>query len=512
MEMNALIKKMRDPGFFPHDVCDPIRIVQTHISFVILTGPYAYKIKKPVNLGFLDFTTLEKRRHYCDEELRLNRIFTPELYLDVVRIYEKEGNFALHSLGNESNVVEYAVRMRQFEESNLLLNVFDRGELDAPMAERLGKRIAEIHNTAPEVPQNESYGSAKSMEESIQLNFDTILPLAGNVVPAKMLENLHAAMGSFIEKNHWLFDLRIKEERIRECHGDLHLRNICQYNGRIEVFDRIEFNNAFKNIDVMYDLAFLLMDIRYRGKSRIASRILNAYLESTGDYGGAILLPFYQSVRALIRGEVNLLVSADEEVSAHAREEAKDSGLRHLEHAFAFSRTNPGKIIATSGVSGSGKTTVAKFLIDHVDAIHIRSDVIRKHLAGIDLSTHSAEIYSEEHTNTTYAKLIEFGVLLAAHGFTVILDAKFDRRNFRQKLIEKANTFELPVTFVYCTASVDTLKNRLAQRSDDISDATEALTDHQIAEFEPFEPEEKKYIVSIDMENAASLEPLLNEL
>lgn len=510
--MNALIDQMREPEFYAHEVDAPIEVVQTHISFVVLTGPYAYKIKKPVDLGFLDFTTLEKRHHYCLEELRLNQAFAPDLYLEVVSIYERDGRYTLHRSGEDCKVVEYAVRMRQFAESDLLINVFDRGEIDLDFAGRLGARIAAVHEAAPVVRPAGSFGSAEAMAESVRQNFETIRPFAGPIVPQQLFEDLRTFLDTFIEENRRLFERRLEEGRIRECHGDLHLRNICLHEGRIELFDRIEFNDAFKNIDVMYDLAFLLMDIRYRGGRGIANRLLNAYLETTGDYSGALMLPFYQSVRALIRGEVALLLSADQDVDAPRREQAGKDGLRHLEHALEFTHATQGRLIVTCGLSGSGKSTFARTLSQRIDAIHIRSDAVRKHLAGVDLSEHGEAIYSEAYSTATYSKLIERGILLAERGFSVILDAKFDRRELRRKLVEKATSFDLPVRFVHCHAPLDVLKKRLTRRFADVSDATEDLIDSQAMHFESFEGEEKETLISLDTQDEDATERVINEV
>ena len=503
---------MREPAFYPHDVNTPIEVVQTHISFVLLTGPYAYKIKKPVDLGFLDFTSLEKRHHYCDEELRLNKAFAPDLYLEVLPIYECNGSYTLHRSVDDCRIAEYAVRMRQFADSDLLINVFERGEFDLDLAGRLGERIADVHETAPMVSPPGSYGSAEAMSESVRQDLETIQPFAGSVVPQELFEGLRTFIDTFIEEHGRLFDLRIKEGRIRECHGDLHLRNICLHGGRIELFDRIEFNDAFKNIDVMYDFAFLLMDIQYRGGRRPANRLLNAYLESTGDYGGALLLRFYQCARALIRGMVALVLSVDEDVDAKRREQARKDGVRLLEHALEYSRATQGQLVVTCGLSGAGKSTFARILAERMDAIHIRSDAVRKHLAGVDLVEHGEAIYSAAHTLATYEKMIKLGILLAKSGFAVILDAKFDRSDIRLMLLGKAKTAGLPLRFVHCLAPLDVLKTRLAERVADISDATQHLVDSQAKQFESFGEEEDEITIPLNTQDEGAMEAVLNEL
>ena len=503
---------MRDAGFYAHDVKLPIEVVQTHISFVVLTGSYAYKIKKPVNLGFLDFTTLDKRHLNCTEELRLNQAFSPELYLEVVPIYELNGHYMLNPTCEECTVFEYAVRMRQFDESQLLLNVFERSELDLDFAEGLGERIALIHKNAPIVNPSNYYGSADAMAESVRLNFEPIQSFSGNTIPKTLFDGLGAYMNMFIDKNRQLFDRRINEGRIRECHGDLHLSNICIYKGCIELFDRIEFNKEFRNIDAMYDLAFLLMDIRYRGRSDLAIRILNTYLEVTGDYRGALLLPFYQSMRALIRAEVALLLSADEDVDISHREEAKKNGVLYFEHALEYTQTLGGRLFVTCGLSGAGKSTVARCLAEGIDAVHIRSDAVRKHLAGVDLIERSKSIYTKAHTTATYTELIQLGISLARQGSTVILDATFDRREFRQTLIEKAESCDIHVQFIYCHAPLEVLKTRLSLREGDVSDATEKLIDYQAQQFEDFEKDEEQGRIFLDTQDENALKTLMDKL
>lgn len=503
---------MRTPGFYPHEVDEPVQVIQTHISYIILTGPYAYKIKKPVCLSFLDFSTLESRRHFCNEELRLNQAFAPDLYIDVVPIYEQDGQYSLNPVGANSVISEYGVRMHQFDDSDLLITIFDRGDLNVSLAAQLGARIAEIHRAAPVTSCDGLYGSAGALAESVRLNIETILPFAGTIVPETLLDDLRAAMDSFVEKHERLFDLRIQERRVRECHGDLHLRNICIHDGHLELFDRIEFNELFKNIDVIYDLAFLLMDLRYRGRNDLANRVLNTYLEASGDYAGAQLLPFYQSVRALIRGGVTLMESTAAPMTPERRDRIVQDGVRYLEHAMEYFALPKGCLLATCGLSGSGKSTVALSLLDRCDVIHIRSDAIRKHLAGVDLADHSADIYGESLTRATYDTMIDLGIVLTSHSYTVILDAKFDRRAVRQSLIEQAESLGLPLRFIHCHAPLDVLKKRLAQRRGDISDATERLTEIQSQEFEYFEGAETALFISLDTEDTELVEAVLDEL
>lgn len=478
------IDAFRDGALYAHATAEAIRVVQTHISYVVLTGEIAYKLKKAVNLGFLDFSTLDRRRHFCDEELRLNRTFAPELYLEVVAVFWDGERVSLEP-SPTSEVVDYAVKMRQFDDRDLLLRRFEDGELDAALMRRLGRKVAEVHRGTPSM-RGDDFGTHQSMVESVDVIKETVQPFVGREVSAPLWESLTGYLGSFLEHHAWLFDMRVKEGWIRECHGDLHLRNICIFEGEIELFDRIEFNDAFKNIDVMYDFAFLLMDLRYRGRGDLANAALNAYAEETGDYSGVILLPFYECVRALIRGEVALLLSADDSAGTSTRETARDDAARYFEYAQGYATRGAGGIIVVCGVSGTGKSTFARALTERGDFIHIRSDAIRKHVAGIPLGETDESLYTEAHTMKTYGHLIELGVLLSERGNRVILDAQFARRGDRAKLLEKARAFDVPVRFVECDAPENVVRQRLDAREGDVSDATAELVPMQRDAFEPF--------------------------
>lgn len=508
--ISSLIEQMQHPAFFPHSVESPIRVVQTHISFVVLTGPYAYKLKKEVDLGFLDFSSLAKRHFYCMEELRLNSLFAPDLYVDVVSIFERQGQYTFEA--GDSEPVEYAVRMHQFDESELLIHVLERGELTIDLATQLGERIAGIHKRTPVISPANTYGSADTMRESIRLNFATIEPFVGCVFPVEQRDRLNAFCLEVVEANAALLSRRIEQGFIRECHGDLHLRNICIHQHVIELFDRIEFNDAFKNIDTLYDLSFLLMDLRYRGHPELATRVMNVYLEVTGDYDGVVLLPLYECVRAIIRGEVSLLLSADDEADATVRAHAESEGVRHLDHAEEYTRKQKGSIVATCGLSGSGKSTFAGALALRSGAIHIRSDALRKHLSGVGLHARGADIYSSEHTVATYSRLIDLGVALSVAGHHVILDATFEQAQYRGLLIDRAKSANVVLHFAHCAAPIDIIRKRLAERTLDVSDATVELTDRQIEEFETFSEDEAALRIEVDTTREDAVNAVLNML
>lgn len=510
--MSTLIEQMQTPSFYPHETRPPIRLIQTHVSYVLLTGLYAYKVKKPVNLGFLDYSTIEKRKHFCEEELRLNKQFSPDIYLDVAPIFAKAGAYSLHRPAYGAQPVEYAVRMRQFDDDELLLKVFERGEFDEALARRLGCRLAELHAKAGTDEVIARYGAPERVGETAFENFEALRPCLGECFDRRHFDELRTFTNDFLRDNRRLLEKRAASGKIRECHGDLHLNNVCLHEGRIELFDRIEFNDAFKNIDVMYDLAFLLMDLRYRGRVDLANIVMNTYLEWSGDYTGALLLPLYLSMRALIRAKVAALAVRDPGIPADQRARAAESAIRHFEHAYSYTRSGKGRIVLMSGLSGSGKSTVARELAKRLDGIHVRSDAVRKHLAGVALDEHGEAIYSEAFTRATYDTLTELGVLLASKGATVILDAKFDRRRARAKVFEKAAGFEVPIAIVFCRAELHTLKQRLSRRIEDVSDAVASMVDAQADAFEGFDADESQRVIEVDTDRECSVDDLLARL
>ena len=311
----SLIQQMLQPDFYPHPVQEPIQLLQTHISYVFLTGEYAYKVKKPTNFGFLDFTSLEKRRHFCHEELRLNRRLSPDLYLAVLPIVESTGEYQFGTEGAVQTVSEYALKMRQFPQDMLLSQLFQDGKLTPKIVQQLAMQVATFHASAVTSSEVTAYGSVASVQQVDSNNHAISTPFIGTSQTQQQQDETHAFTTPFFEQHADWFEQRQVEGKIRECHGDLHLNNVCLYQDNIQIFDCIEFNQEFRNIDVIYDVAFMVMDLQFRGRVDLANLFLNTYLEQTGDYQGAALLPLYLSMRAYIRGNVNSLALNDPAIS-----------------------------------------------------------------------------------------------------------------------------------------------------------------------------------------------------
>ncbi|MDJ0536043.1 MAG: AAA family ATPase [Xenococcaceae cyanobacterium MO_207.B15] len=499
MEISALISQMQQSEFYPHPVADNIELVQTHVSYVLLTGDYAYKLKKSVNFGFLDYSTLEKRKHFLDAEISLNSAIAAELYLEVLPITQEGEKFILNGSGEP---VAYTLKMRQFPQENLFINLFDAGKLSIQKMEELGKIVAEFHKNAVTNEYISSFGKVEKIRQAFDENYAQTQGYIGRAQTQEQLTATQAYTDNFFAEREDLFNSRINNNKIKECHGDLHLKNICLWQDKIQLFDRIEFNEPFRFVDVIYDVAFAMMDLEAKGKQDFANAFLNTYLEETGDWEGLPLLPLYLSRQAYVRAKVTSFLLDDPAIPETVKQEASQTATNYYKQAWEYTQRKSGKLMLMSGLSGSGKTTVAKTIARNTGAIHIRSDAVRKHIAGIALeATGSDTIYTPQMNQKTYERLLELGVMLVQEGFTVILDAKYDRIDYRHKVIDAIKLHNISLQIIHCTAPLEVLRDRLNQRSGDISDATADLLTTQQAKAEAFTPEEQVYVTTIDTSN-----------
>jgi uncharacterized protein len=478
--------------------------MQTHASIVLLTGEFAYKLKKPVNFGFLDYSTLAKRQHFCQEELRLNQRGAKELYLEVVAILVSRGfsnakQDDRYYLGEDGEIVEYAVKMLQFPQENLLSNMFESGQIADEDIEEMGRVVAEFHSRARTDEYISSFGKVDRIKASIDDNYRQTEKYIDRAQTLQQFTENKAYTDRFLSEHSQLFLDRIEGGFIRECHGDLHLRNICHWQNKILLFDCIEFNEPFRFVDTMYDVAFAVMDLEARGRKDLANRFLNTYAEQTGDWAGLQVLPMYLSRQAYVRAKVTSFLLDDVGISATERAAAAKTAGDYYRQAWEYTRSRQGRIIMMSGLSGAGKSTVGKQIARSLGGVQLRSDAVRKHLGGIPLlAKGDASLYTPEMTAQTYQQVLELGTKLAARGFTVILDAKYDRQSLRTAVVDAATTGEIPLQIVHCTAPESVLRDRLVQRTGDIADATVDLLASQQAGWEDFTPAERPYVMTVD--------------
>lgn len=507
MSDSNLVSQMQQRDFYPHAVED-IELMQTHASYVFLTGKYVYKVKKNVDFGFLDYSTLAKRKHCIETELRLNRQVAPELYLEVLPIGDCNGRL---SLNNSENIVEYALKMRQFPQENLFSNLLDAGKLTSDRLRELGKIVAQFHQNAETNDYISSFGRVEQIAAAFEENYRQSQKHIGVVQTKKQFDRTKAYTDTFFSERQDLFQDRITRRKIKECHGDLHLKNICLWNEKILLFDRIEFNEAFRFVDTMYDVAFTVMDLEAKSQPALANAFLNSYLEYTDDWQGLLLLPLYLSRQAYVRAKVNSFLLDDSQVDDVERKQARKAASDYYRQADRYTQHESGSLILMSGLSGSGKSTVARHIARHSGALQIRSDAVRKHLAGIAIDESGTDkIYTETMTAKTYSRLQELGIMLARAGYTVILDAKYDRASLRQAVIDRAKEYNIPLKIVHCTAPIEVLRDRLNQRQGDVSDATADFIADQQANAEAFTPAERAYVTDLDTSRTNWQEQLID--
>jgi uncharacterized protein len=505
-------RSLMDPAAYPHPVGE-IRHLATHISDVFLTGPFAYKIKKPVDLKFLDFSTLEKRRFYCEREVSLNRRLAPEIYLGVVPITRDGESFRVEGKGEP---VEYAVKMVQFGQEGLLDAMAEHGGLSVEPILMLAEQVARFHQSAERA---DAFGTPEAVGENVLRNFEQTAKFRGFVVSPERFKKLRDFSERFLTQNAFLFRQRIKSGAIRVCHGDLHLQNICFERGRLIVFDCIEFNDALNHIDVSNEIAFLMMDLDHRGLSGLGNRFLNAYLEKTQDYEGLRVLDFYLVYRACVRSKVACFLLDDPEIPKEEKAAATERASAYFELAERYLRDHRPGLILMAGVSGSGKSTVGTELAQGLGGVMIRSDAVRKSLAGRDLDVPASEeygsgIYSPEMTERTYDGLLKRAEAVIASGRWAILDATYARKRHRRSAGSWAEKRAVPFAILHCTAPVSVLEAHLAKRTaagTDISDADIEIMRRQLAAFEPLDPNEAENVVPVDTGKEWNAEEIVAE-
>jgi uncharacterized protein len=489
-----LIQQMMQPGFYPHPVQEPIALIQTHISYILLTGDYAYKVKKPLNFGFLNYSTLEQRHHFCQEELRLNQRGAAELYLEVLPVTQSGDRF---QLGSDGDPVEYLVKMQQFPQETLLTRLYERGELTESLLQNLAETIAQFHLQSPSNDYVRSFGEVAQVRQAFDENYEQTAQYIGGPQTQQQFDETQAYSDRFFAEQAELFAERRNNGWIRECHGDLHLGNICFWQNQFFLFDCIEFNEPFRFVDVMYDIAYIVMDLEMRQRPDLSALFLNAYVEQTGDWDGLQVLPIYVSRQTYVRAKITSFLLNDPAVSAADKAKAQDTAATYYRLAWQYAQPRQGQLFLMSGLSGSGKSTTARLLSSLTGAIHIRSDAVRKHLGGIPLNQRGgADLYTPEMTQKTYQRLLDLGIKLAKGGYTVVLDAKYDRQSLREAAIAQAQTHQIPLKIYHCDAPLDLLRDRLQHRTGDIADATADLLEHQF--LEPFSEQEQPYVMTID--------------
>lgn len=498
-QSDTLWEAMRTPAFYPHPVHN-IQVIHTHISTIFLTGEFAYKIKKPVNFGFLDFSRLTDRQHFCEEEVRLNRRFAPHLYLAVVPIVQLGGTYRLgfpDDSKQSGDIVEYAVKMRQFDPAQQLDRLLDAGLLPLEQMDAVARQLACFHQQAEPAPADSPLGSPANVLKPAQQNF---IQLRKHLHEPALLERL-SVLENWTQQEYSRLYLSLGQRQqtghIRACHGDLHLGNIALIDAEITFFDGIEFNDSLRWIDTASDCAFLLMDLEDRGKPAWARRLLNQWLAETGDYAALSVLNFYKVYRALVRAKVQALRLGQ------VQDAAEQADILHrcaayLTLAESYTQPHPPALFITRGLSGSGKSWGCRALVEQLGFIQLRSDVERKRLAGMQATERDHNgldqgIYSNGMSGQTYGRLAELAELALQHGYPVVVDATFLHADQRQRFQQLAIQHHAVFLILDFSATPDQLEANIRQRQqagNDASDADIAVLHKQLSLYKPLQDHE----------------------
>ncbi|MFT5658164.1 MAG: aminoglycoside phosphotransferase family enzyme/predicted kinase [Gammaproteobacteria bacterium] len=477
---DGLIGALQNPDLYDHPV-NGFSVIETHISWVLLTGNYVYKIKKPVDLGFVDFTTLAKRQYYCNEELRLNKRFAPEIYLELVSIH---GSPEQPSIGGHGEAIEYAVKMKQFLQQGLLSTLASEHKLRPCHIDHLANLVAKVHSEVdcvePEQGVDEDeIGSVKMISKWCRENFTTI----ENSLPKLLFPDNYRRIKTWSlapnKKRLANMKQRLAHGFIRECHGDLHLANIVLIDNQVQLFDCLEFNAELRWIDTMSDVAFVAMDLSVHGDTELAWRFINRYLDITGDFHGLAIFRYYFVYRAMVRAKVEALRITQKYPTATGDSEIAPASLPYLKLAHEWIGNYRPAIIVMHGLSGSGKSTVASQLVEQIGAIQIRSDLERKRIFGLEAEDDSSSeldqgIYNSDATQQTYHHLALLARQIVLAGFTVIVDASFLKLNHRNQFKQLALANQTAHLVISCEAPEDQLRERIVHRSATQNDPSEA--------------------------------------
>ncbi|MEF8847709.1 MAG: nucleoside monophosphate kinase [Candidatus Thermoplasmatota archaeon] len=503
------LSDLKKPEVYGDDV-DKVKVIQTHISYVFLTGEYAYKIKKPVDFGFLDFSTLEKRRKYCYEELKLNRRLCPEIYLDVVEIKRTSRDHL--RIKQKGQTVEYAVKMKQFPQEKIMKNLIDREKIDKKTIETICEILIDFYKSDETSSKIKKYGEVTVIKKNTDENFEQTKNMIGNLIKKDKYDYIKTTTNLFLDKRKNYFKKRIENNHIHDCHGDLHSGNIVVFNNQqICIFDCIEFNKRFRYSDLASDIGFLAMDLDYQNRPYLSSHLIYQYVKKSQDWGIKKILNFYKCYRGYVRGKVTGFKLDDKDIPKEEKKDIKKEAGKYFDLSYYYSNLlnidlclKKPVLFLVGGMTGTGKTTLAKKISVDYNAEKISSDIIRKKIVGVDkYERHHEEInkgiYTPNITDKTYHEMNKIALEKIKERKNVVLDATFknkEKRDKVRKLAEKEKIIFIPIE---CICPEETVKKWLKKRKKEktVTDGRLKVYQDQKNTFESFKKEEKP--VKLDM-------------
>ncbi len=523
----GLLGALLQPGAYPHGV-GVVELITTHISWVLLAGEYAYKIKRPVRYSFIDLTSLERRRLLCEEELRLNRRFAPDLYLDVCKVIAAGGTVRMEVPGatshtdagcNAEEILDYSVRMHRFPRAEELDRLLDARRIEPHELETFGHRLAHMHARLPAAPATSSWGRPEQVQVQVLRNLLGCVDAAAVFGWSHEVLALRSTLQTRLAAAAPWMAARRASGKVRECHGDLHCRNIARIRGRLVPFDCLEYDPALRWIDTADEIAFLSSDLKARGWPLHAHAFRGSYLAESGDYHACRVLSLYEAHRALVRAKIAAL-SAAHDTQAGMRDALRQEHLRLVTFAAEALVPKTPRLLLMSGLSGSGKTWLARQLAERLSAVHVRSDVERKRRAGLHelAPSHSRlgeDLYSAEASATLYGQLARAAEDVLSGGVTVIVDATFLMRAQRARFAELAVRLRIPLCLILCEAPEPTLRARIEERASSRRDPSEAdpgVLAWQLTRREPPSLEEGIEVIPVDTVRPDALEWTLRHI
>lgn len=490
MNQNVIAEAMSAPSFYPGPPHHVERI-ETHISWVFIAGDNVYKVKKAVDFGFLDFTTLEKRRFYCGEEVRLNRRLAPQVYLGVVEIgLDREGRIVL---GEGETVLEYAVHMKKIPSEKMLKRLLPLPDFDPAIMGDIAKKLSRFHREAETGGRIDETGSIETVRHNHEENFSQTEPYTGMTISSSRHAFIRSFARRFLDNHADLFRKRVREHRIRDCHGDLHLEHIVISGDDIIIFDCIEFNERFRYCDIAAEVSFLAMDLDFNGYASLSEQFVKSYVAESGDIEIPLLVHFYQCYYAFVRGKVTGFRLQEPRISAEEGAVVTQTAATYFDLAFSYAaRFRKPTLIAMAGLMGSGKSVVARELARITGAAVIRMDVIRKELHALPpherrLEDFGQGIYSDGVTRLVYGKSLERAKDLIESGKPVIIDASFKSKAHRRAAGDLADSLKADFFVIECVCPDDCIRKRLLERIKDENEASDGrmeILDAQKADFD----------------------------